>query len=85
MAVRTTALWQAQRPYGSVIAADVPFAALAPLIVVAVGFVAYALVDLARAPSVSCRRLPRRGGCGSGRATAVILRAATRWLRRHEV
>jgi hypothetical protein len=40
-----------------IVAADVPFTALAPLIVVAVGFVAYCLVDLARAPSV--RHLPK--------------------------
>ncbi|HEX2851298.1 MAG TPA: PLDc N-terminal domain-containing protein [Acidimicrobiales bacterium] len=39
------------------VAADVPVAALVPLVLIAVGFVVYCLVDLARAPSV--RYLPK--------------------------
>jgi hypothetical protein len=37
--------------------ADVPLAALAPLLVIGVAFVVYCLVDIARSPSV--RYLPR--------------------------
>lgn len=36
---------------------EIPFAALAPVVVLAVAFVAYCLVDLYRAPSV--RHLPK--------------------------
>jgi hypothetical protein len=42
---------------GLMFAADVPLAALAPIVLIGVAFLAYCLVDVVRAPSV--RFLPR--------------------------